>query len=135
MISPPESPVGYFQITQMPTSAEDCDMSDDGFTSDASLEPEQSPDYGVPSVDCFLKDRNTVTALAYARNCDTEIHPEVSHFLEAEINKLWTVLQSSPEYVMHADEFALFNFFVYRFQDSAVIERAISAFWQNYKIN
>lgn len=134
IMSPPESPVDYDHDMGTLYFSDDGSTSDDDFASAYSITSDEIPDDDAPTVDTFLKARNTANALAYARNCDGDIHQEVWCFLETEIDRLWQVLQHQPDYIMRADEFALFNFFVHRFKDSAVTEGAITRFWQSYRI-
>ncbi|KAF2155715.1 hypothetical protein K461DRAFT_265232 [Myriangium duriaei CBS 260.36] len=90
-------------------------------------------DFSIPSVECFLKDPNIQTALDIARNCETEVDFRVWEFLESNISQIWSKLQCQPDsYILKKDEFAVFNFFVYRFQGSNITEKAIARFWQNY---
>jgi hypothetical protein len=72
-------------------------------------------------------------ALDRARNSD-DVDPDTSALLEAAIVKLWNKIQAEPNsYVLSRDEFALFNYFRQRFRESAVAQRAVERFWNNFQ--
>ncbi|KAF2223581.1 hypothetical protein BDZ85DRAFT_178192, partial [Elsinoe ampelina] len=72
-------------------------------------------------------------ALEIARNSDADVDPTVWRFLEGQVTDLWSRIQTHPgSYVMTKDEFALFNYFIYRFNNSDLTEKAIARFWQHH---
>ncbi|KAH8425679.1 hypothetical protein N8T08_000243 [Aspergillus melleus] len=74
-------------------------------------------------------------ALEHARDCeDGNIDRQTSDILEAAITDLWRRVQNQPDsYVLSRDEFALFNYFLRRFNGSPVARRAVERFWNNYQ--
>jgi hypothetical protein len=72
-------------------------------------------------------------ALEAARNAeDGQIDPRVNATLENAIGELWRRIQAQPDnYVLTRDEFALFNYFMDRFRDSPVAQRAVERFWDS----
>lgn len=73
-------------------------------------------------------------ALERARNCeDGSVDAQTTTLLEAAIAELWHRIQAEPDsYVLSPDEFALFNYFLERYRGSAVAQRAVARFWNNY---
>ncbi|KAG8631353.1 hypothetical protein KVT40_000493 [Elsinoe batatas] len=72
-------------------------------------------------------------ALEIARNSDADVDPTVWRFLEDQVTDLWSRIRTHPgSYVMTKDEFALFNYFIYRFKSSDLTEKAIARFWQHH---
>ncbi|KAF4551704.1 Hypothetical protein D9617_12g035920 [Elsinoe fawcettii] len=91
-----------------------------------SMGPRHDPDR-------LLATLSIQTALEIARNSDSEIDPIVLRFLEGQIADLWSRIETHPgSYVMTKDEFALFNYFVTRYKDSDLTEKAIARFWQHH---
>jgi len=73
-------------------------------------------------------------ALDIARNTDGDLDHSVEKYLEDQLAVVWTRLESRPNsYVLSKDEFAIFNYFVGRYQDSEVAEKAIARFWSSYQ--
>ena len=74
-------------------------------------------------------------SLEAARNAeDGQIDPRVNAILESAISELWGRVQARPDdYVLNRDEFALFNYFQERFRGSAVAQRAVERFWNNFR--
>ncbi|KAF2461262.1 hypothetical protein BDY21DRAFT_331573 [Lineolata rhizophorae] len=72
-------------------------------------------------------------ALDIARNSEGGVDPAVARYLELCLHKVWARLHAHPDsYVLSKDEFALFNYYRQRFQDSPVAQRAIQRFWDNH---
>ncbi|KAJ5587936.1 uncharacterized protein N7459_003701 [Penicillium hispanicum] len=73
-------------------------------------------------------------ALERARNCeDATVDPQTAAILETAITELWNRIQAEPDnYILSRDEFALFNYFLERYRGSAVAQRAVARFWNNY---
>jgi len=77
-------------------------------------------------------DLNYQRALDIARNTEGKLDPTVNNFLETAIRDIWGRIQTQPDtYVLTKDEFAVFNFFVRRFDRFSETERAIARYWQN----
>ncbi|THY31603.1 hypothetical protein D6D01_02852 [Aureobasidium pullulans] len=75
-------------------------------------------------------------ALDIARNTEGDLDHFVAKYLEEQLTGVWNRLESRPDsYVLSKDEFAIFNFFVGRYQESAVAEKAIARFWSSYQDN
>ncbi|PYI04833.1 hypothetical protein BO78DRAFT_164717 [Aspergillus sclerotiicarbonarius CBS 121057] len=55
--------------------------------------------------------------------------------LEAAVGKLWERIQNEPEYVLNREEFALFNYFIYRYGKQPEGRRAVEQFWNHYRPN
>lgn len=87
----------------------------------------------TPLDDLRMWELSIQNALEVARESENDMDPHVLHYLESEADYLWQRLQREPDaYVMLKDEFALFNFFIYRYQGSKVAEKAVARFWQSY---
>ena len=72
-------------------------------------------------------------ALDIARNCEEIVEPTISSFLEQSLDDLWSRIYSRPNtYLMSRDEFALFNYFRYRYAKCRTAQRAVQRFWDNY---
>ena len=81
----------------------------------------------------YMWQQSIRAALELARESESDIDPVVWHYLESEACYLWQRLQQEPnEYIMLKDEFALFNFFIYRFEHAELAENAVARFWQSY---
>ncbi|CAD0089237.1 unnamed protein product [Aureobasidium vineae] len=75
-------------------------------------------------------------ALDIARNTEGDLDRSVAKYLEEQLAGVWSRLESRPDsYVLNKDEFAIFNYFVGRYQDSQVAEKAIARFWSSYQDN
>jgi hypothetical protein len=73
-------------------------------------------------------------ALDIARNTEGDLDHSVEKYLEEQLADVWNRLESRPNtYVLSKDEFAIFNYFVGRYQDSEVAEKAIARFWSSYQ--
>jgi hypothetical protein len=73
-------------------------------------------------------------ALDIARNTEGDLDHSVEKYLEDQLADVWIRLESRPNtYVLSKDEFAIFNYFVGRYQDSEVAEKAIARFWSSYQ--
>ncbi|THC93391.1 hypothetical protein EYZ11_007117 [Aspergillus tanneri] len=73
-------------------------------------------------------------ALEHARNSEDGPDSRTSAILEAAITDLWRRIESQPDtYVLNRDEFALFNYFLYRYTGSTVAQSAVQRFWNNYR--
>ncbi|PNS14058.1 hypothetical protein CAC42_6571 [Sphaceloma murrayae] len=85
-----------------------------------------------PRQDAYLLANLTIqTALDIARNSDGEVDSVVWTYLEDQVDELWSRIRTHPEsYVMDKDEFALFNYFIRRYAESSLAEKAVARFWQ-----
>ncbi|KAI4238544.1 MAG: hypothetical protein L6R40_005713 [Gallowayella cf. fulva] len=74
-------------------------------------------------------------ALEIARNSeDGSVPPSVAAVLEKAIGELWQRIQAQPStYVMHKEEFVLFNYFRSRFASVPLAQQAIGRFWNNFQ--
>jgi len=75
------------------------------------------------------------TALDIARNNEGEqVDAAVIDFLDSTVKHVWQRLEAEPNsYVMSKDEFAVFNFYMYRFTGSDITTKAIDRFWRNHQ--
>ncbi|PWY81767.1 hypothetical protein BO70DRAFT_429308 [Aspergillus heteromorphus CBS 117.55] len=55
--------------------------------------------------------------------------------LETAVGKLWERIKREPEYVLTREEFALFNYFIYRYGKLPEGRRAVEQFWNHYNPN
>lgn len=84
----------------------------------------------------LLENLDIQTALEIARNADSEVDRTVWSYLETNVAGLWRRIQDQPNtYVMDKDEFALFNFFLQRYKDSELTEKAVDRFWRHQHQN
>jgi len=79
------------------------------------------------------EDASVAQALEIARESpDGSSDPTISKILEAALTRIWDKVERNPNtYIMTRDEFAVFNFFQYRFTGD---KRAVSArkrYWDN----
>ena len=72
-------------------------------------------------------------ALEIARESyDGAQDPTVNSILDAALTKIWAKVQSQPDsYTMSRNEFAVFNFFQYKFQGNKVAIAARKRYWDN----
>ncbi|KAF5703806.1 hypothetical protein FMUND_12822 [Fusarium mundagurra] len=78
-------------------------------------------------------DSSVAQALEIARESpDGSSDPTISKILEAAITRIWAKVERHPNsYVMTRDEFAVFNFFQYRFTDNEKAVNARKRYWDN----
>jgi hypothetical protein len=73
-------------------------------------------------------------ALDIARNTEGHLDDFVAKYLEQQLAVVWDHIDSQPDsYVLSKDEFAIFNFFVGRYQGLEVAQKAIARFWYSYQ--
>lgn len=73
-------------------------------------------------------------ALDIARNTEGELDPVVSQYLELQLSEVWKRINERPDsYILNKDEFAIFNFYIQRFDGSHIAERAIARFWRHHQ--
>ncbi|KAH0013238.1 hypothetical protein KCU86_g8613, partial [Aureobasidium melanogenum] len=98
--------------------------------SDVSMAQRDSMDIDITGV------LDIQRALDIARNTEGDLDCSVAKYLEEQLAEVWGRLESRPNsYVLSKDEFAIFNYFVGRYRDSEVAERAIARFWSSYQDN
>lgn len=77
---------------------------------------------------------NIQRALDIARNTEGDLDPAISSFLESMLSQLWDRIESEPDrYILTKDEFAVFNFFITRFNGSEKAEKAIARYWRSHQ--
>jgi len=78
-------------------------------------------------------DASVAQALEIARESpDGSSDPTISKILEAALTRIWAKVEMHPNsYVMTRDEFAVFNFFQYRFYDNKIAVSARKRYWDN----
>lgn len=79
------------------------------------------------------QDSAVVQALEIARESpDGASDPTISRILEGALSQIWQKVQAAPaSYVMSRDEFAVFNFFQYRFTGDKIAMSARKRYWDN----
>lgn len=71
-------------------------------------------------------------ALDIARNTEGELDPSVRNYLEDVLTTIWNRINLDPDtYILSKDEFAVFNFFIARFNGLDVAERAVARYWEH----
>ena len=70
-------------------------------------------------------------AIDIARNTEGELDSNVSAYLDKAITDIWNKITATDTYVLSRDEFAVFNYYIRRFDGNAVAERAIERYWRN----
>ncbi|KAI1013412.1 hypothetical protein LB505_010223 [Fusarium chuoi] len=78
-------------------------------------------------------DASVAQALEIARESpDGSSDPTISKILEAALTRIWAKVEMHPNsYVMTRDEFAVFNFFQYRFDNNEHAVNARKRYWDN----
>ncbi|KAF5620985.1 peptide-N4-(n-acetyl-beta-glucosaminyl)asparagine amidase A [Fusarium sp. NRRL 52700] len=78
-------------------------------------------------------DASVAQALEIARESpDGSSDPTISKILETALTRIWGKVEMHPDsYVMTRDEFAVFNFFQYRFGDNKNAVKARKRYWDN----
>ena len=71
-------------------------------------------------------------ALDTARTTEGQLDPHVADYLERAITLIWSQINKRPDsFILDPDQFAVFNFFIRRFEGSPVAEQAIDRYWRN----
>lgn len=71
-------------------------------------------------------------AIDIARNTEGELDRTVKAYLDKAIVDIWNRVNQNPDtYVLSRDEFAVFNYYIQRFEGLPVAERAIDRYWRN----
>lgn len=69
-------------------------------------------------------------AIDIARNTEGELNPAVRDYLEEALTTIWHRINLQPDtYILSKDEFAVFNFFIARFNGLDLAERAVARYW------
>ncbi|KAI7081320.1 hypothetical protein KC356_g9200 [Hortaea werneckii] len=67
------------------------------------------------------------SALDVARNSEDETPAKINDYLEQAIGDIWCRIQARPHsYILTKDEFAVFNYFIYRFEGDLRAQQAIA---------
>lgn len=75
---------------------------------------------------------STWNAIDIARNAEGELDPHVRNYLEEALSNIWNRVQAEPDtYLLSKGEFAIFNFFIQRFDGSDVAEKVVARYWQH----
>lgn len=71
-------------------------------------------------------------AIDIARNTEGELDRSVRDYLEEALTAIWGRINVDPDtYLLSRDEFAVFNFFIRRFDGIDIAERAVARYWQH----
>lgn len=73
-------------------------------------------------------------ALEIARNSETgDLDAAVRDLLDKAIGEIWERIHQNPTtYILTRDEFAVFNYFIDRFQGNELAQAAIQRYWDDY---
>lgn len=75
---------------------------------------------------------NYQRALDIARNTEGDLDPNVRDYLERALSDIWARVQSQPDvYIFTKDEFAVFNYYIQRFEGLPETQPAIARYWQH----
>ena len=75
-------------------------------------------------------------ALDIARNTEGDLDPNVSNYLESAVNDIWGRINSHPDsYVLTRDEFAVFNYYIRRFDGLPIAQNAVARYWLSTAAN
>jgi hypothetical protein len=70
-------------------------------------------------------------AIDIARNTEGDLDPTVNSYLEGAITEIWDrINEQQSTYILTKDEFAVFNYYIRRFEGSPVAEQAIDRYWR-----
>jgi len=71
-------------------------------------------------------------AIDLARNTEGDLDPGVATYLEQALDDIWSKINAAPDsYILERDEFAIFNFYIQRYDGQPVAEQAIDRYWRN----
>ena len=71
-------------------------------------------------------------AIDIARNTEGDLDPSVNAYLEGAIADIWKrVNENRDNCILTKDEFAVFNYYIRRFDGQPVAEQAIARYWRN----
>jgi hypothetical protein len=70
-------------------------------------------------------------AIDIARNTEGDLDPNVNNYLEGAIADIWQRINDNPQaYILSRDEFAVFNYYIRRFEGSPIAEQAVARYWR-----
>jgi hypothetical protein len=70
-------------------------------------------------------------AIDIARNTEGDLDPTVNAYLESAISDIWSrINENSATYVLNKDEFAVFNYYIRRFEGSPIAQQAVDRYWR-----
>jgi len=85
--------------------------------------------------DCIVDELGSLSyqrAIDVARNTEGDLDPAVNDYLEKAVSDIWGRIQAQPDqYILTKDEFAVFNFYIRRFEDRPEAEQAVARYWQH----
>ena len=71
-------------------------------------------------------------AIDIARNTEGELDPTVHEYLEGAVGEIWNrINEQKDSYILSRDEFAVFNYYIRRFEGDSVAEQAVDRYWRN----
>ncbi|KAI7550101.1 hypothetical protein KC331_g3398 [Hortaea werneckii] len=74
---------------------------------------------------------NYQRAIDIARNTEGDLDPNVNEYLEKAVSDIWGRIQMQPDsYILTKDEFAVFNFYIRRFEGLPQAQQAVARYWQ-----
>ncbi|KAK8098257.1 uncharacterized protein PG998_013743 [Apiospora kogelbergensis] len=129
LVNPQESHSHYYVNYRMPTPPSESST----IFQLINMSSQQYQD-SAPAVMSSAAENNEVAqALEIARESpDGAKDPVVSSILENALVQIWNKVQAQPDtYVMSRDEFAVFNFFQYRFAGNKTAMAARKRYWDN----
>ncbi|KAK8044690.1 hypothetical protein PG993_004714 [Apiospora rasikravindrae] len=128
LVNPQESHSHYYVNYRMPTPPSESST----ILQLINMSSQQYQD-SAPAVMSSAENNEVAQALEIARESpDGAKDPVVSSILENALVQIWTKVQAQPDsYVMSRDEFAVFNFFQYRFTGNKVAIAARKRYWDN----
>ncbi|KAK8131480.1 hypothetical protein PG984_007918 [Apiospora sp. TS-2023a] len=127
LVNPQESHSHYYVNYRMPTPPSESSTILQLINMSSQYQDSPAPAVGSTA------ENEVAQALEIARESpDGAKDPVVSSILENALVQIWTKVQAQPDsYVMSRDEFAVFNFFQYRFAGNKVAIAARKRYWDN----
>ena len=128
LVNPQESHSHYYVNYRMPTPPSESST----ILHLINMSSQQYQD-SAPAVISSSAENEVAQALEIARESpDGAKDPVVSSILENALVQIWNKVQAQPDsYVMSRDEFAVFNFFQYRFAGNETAIAARKRYWDN----
>ncbi|KAK5134245.1 hypothetical protein LTR08_006788 [Meristemomyces frigidus] len=75
---------------------------------------------------------NYQRAIDIARNTEGDLDPTVNEYLERAVADIWGRIGSEPDsYLLSKDEFAVFNFYIRRFEGVPQAQQAVARYWRH----
>ncbi len=70
-------------------------------------------------------------AIDIARNTEGDLDSSVNEYLENAVTDIWTrINENQDSYILSRDEFAVFNYYIRRFEGSPIAEKAVDRYWR-----